>query len=69
MAKKKKPNIIKVSKDPREFVYDNALQGQIITHVKQFGFHYVMGNIVEAYREQARMFNKQADELEKRSGE
>lgn len=62
---KKKPIIIKPT--PEDAMDDNSFQYNIIAHVKAFGFEHVIENIIEAYRVQARRFNKKADELEKQS--
>lgn len=61
---KKKPVIIKETPEDG-FVDDQSFQNMILNHVKVFGFHDVVGNIIEAYRQNARRYNKQADELEK----
>lgn len=64
MAKKKR--IINIIRDtPSDMMEDISLQNNIIQHVNAFGFGDVVGNIIEAYRNQARRFNKQAKELEK----
>ena len=63
MRKKKVLDIIKPT--PKDALDDNNLQRQIILHVTAFGFCHIVENIVEAYREQARLFNRQANELER----
>ena len=62
--RKKKINIIQNT--PDDMLDDTSFQQQIIQHVNAFGFCHVIDNVVEAYRTQARRFNKQADELEKK---
>ena len=61
---KTKDNIIKPT--PSDFVDDASFQRQIVLHVDVFGFCDVIPNVIEAYRQKARRFNKQADELEKK---
>ena len=63
-SKKKKDNIIKPT--PSDFVDDASFQRSIVQHVDVFGFYDVIPNVIEAYRQKARRFNKQANELEKR---
>ncbi|KKM69379.1 hypothetical protein LCGC14_1451490 [marine sediment metagenome] len=71
MAKKKKQEQNIIQPTPDDFVDDMSLHNSIIHHVKQFGFCDVVANVIEAYREQARRYNKEADKLEeaaKKSG-
>ncbi len=60
---KKIENIIKNA--PDDIMDDSGLQNAIINHVQAFGFCQVIDNIIEAYRVQARRYNKQAEKLEK----
>lgn len=66
---KPKPNVIKptpLTKGVDGMVDDTSLQNAITRHVKAFGFEHVIDNVIEAYRVQARRFNKKAEELDKK---
>ena len=59
---KKKLDIIKPT--PKDIVDDASFRNNIIQHVNAFGFDDIIVNVIEAYRVQARRFNRQADKLE-----
>lgn len=65
---KPKEQIIKAPPDAQVVCDDVSFQNHIILHVKVFGFADVVTNIIEAYRGEARRYNKAADALEKRMG-
>ncbi len=61
---KKKQDIIKQPPDAKEVVLDCSFQHTVIRHTQAFGFDSVVVNIIEAYRSNARKYNKEANSLE-----
>jgi len=60
----KKQDIIKKQPDPKEVCLDYSFQHAVIRHAQAFGFSTVMLNVIEAYRSNARKYNKEANRLE-----
>lgn len=65
MAKKiKKQDVIKPKPDEREVCIDYSFMHSVTTHAHTFGLPSVLINIVEAYRSNARKYNKEAERIE-----
>ena len=60
-----KQDIIKQPPDDKEVVLDYSFQNTVLHYTEVFGFSEVILNVIEAYRSNARKYNKEADRLEK----